>query len=634
MGSPKNYLALAIVSACVAFPSPALAATITVTTTVDNLANDGSCSIREAIINANNDAATWVDCAAGAGADVINLPAGTITFAIANPGLDSDQVSAKGDLDILTSMTINGHASGTTIDGNDLDRIFDINPDVDSLPETVTLPITVHINDLNITNGRQNQAGAVKIMPRATVSMDRCTVSNSISWADDGGGIYVYADGGIGGAESADLTLTNSTVTGNFALLHAGGIRNDGFLTMVNSTVTNNDSSFNNLINGLSCFTGPAANCTIRNSIIAGNGTVDIGEDGDPPAPMLDTGGWFNSLGYNIIGITGGAGTIITPTTGDQIDTGAAPVDLQPLANNGGPTPTHALGAASIAIDQGESSGSSTDQRGETRPCDLAVANATGGDGADIGAFEVQGACGSNADPDAVDDTATVEVNSGASSLDVLANDSDPDSDPLTISAVTQGTNGGTVSTDGATVSYTPGPNVLGADTFTYTIDDGQGGTDTATVTVTIVDTTPPDVTASVDTASLWPPNHQMENVGLTVNTSDNGGGAVTTAVSVYSDEDNLAPGSGNFSPDATLVPPSTLQLRAERSGAGDGRVYLIAIVATDASSNSSVSCVTVVVPKNNSPQALAAVAAQAAAAQAYCDANAGAAPAGYFVIQ
>jgi hypothetical protein len=350
---------------------------------------------------------------------------------------------------------------------------------------------------------------------------------------------------------------------------------------------------------------------------------------------MLDTGGTFDSLGYNIIGITGGPGTTITPTTGDQIDTGAAAVELQPLANNGGPTPTHALGAGSIAIDQGESSGSITDQRGETRPCDLAaVTNATGGDGADIGAFEEQGACASNADPDAVDDTATVEVNSGATVLDVLNNDSDPDSDPLTITSVTQGTNGGVVTTDGATVSYTPAPDFLGTDTFTYTVDDGQGGTDTATVTVTVVDTTPPEVTASVETASLWPPNHQLVDVGLTVSTSDNSGGAVTTAVSVFSDEDNLAPGSGNVSPDATFVPPSTLQLRAERSGSSDGRVYLISVTATDSSSNSTVSCVTVAVPKNNSPQAVAAVAAQAAAAQAYCEANAGAAPAGYFVIQ
>jgi hypothetical protein len=634
MGFSKRFLCLAIVAACAAvFPSAALASTITVTSTVDSLVTNGSCSIREAIINANNDAATWPDCAAGSGADIINLPAGTITFAIANtPGPpdvpangDVDQVAAQGDLDLLSSMTINGHASGTTINGAQLDRIFDINPDVDNLADTVTPAITVHINDLTMTNARQNQSGGVRIFARATVTMDRCTVSNSEAWADDGGGIFIHGDG-LFPSQPGALTLTNSTVSGNHALIIAGGIRSDGVLNIVNSTITDNDTGavFGNLAQGLMC----GLECTIRNSIIAGNGAE----------PRGDIGGTITSLGYNIIGkTTNNAGdviAIITPTVGDQFDTGAAFVELQPLANNGGPTPTHALGAGSIALDKGESSGSSTDQRGEARPCDLAaVANATGGDGADIGAFELDGACSFNTAPDAVDDAATVEVNSGAGTINVLANDSDPDSDPLTITAVTQGTNGGVVSTDGATVSYTPGPNVLGTDTFTYTIDDGQSGTDTATVTVTIEDTTPPVLTGSAGVAGLWPPNHQLENVGLTVTASDNGGGPVTTAVSVFSDEDDLAAGSGNFSPDAKNVATSTLRLRAERSGNGDGRVYLMSIIATDASGNSSAVCVTVVVPKSNSPQDQAAVAAQAAAAKASCEANAGAAPAGYVVV-
>ena len=56
--------------------------TITVTGTGDSLSNNGVCTLREAIINANNNAATWTDCAAGSGADVINRPAGTITLTI------------------------------------------------------------------------------------------------------------------------------------------------------------------------------------------------------------------------------------------------------------------------------------------------------------------------------------------------------------------------------------------------------------------------------------------------------------------------------------------------------------------------------------------------------------------------
>jgi CSLREA domain-containing protein len=628
-----NRLGLAIVATWLAVPSAALAATITVTSTVDSLVTNGSCSIREAIINANNDAATWPDCAAGSGADVINLPGGTILFAIANtPGPpdqpangDTDHVAAKGDLDILSSMTINGHSSGTTIDGNQLDRIFDINPDVDSLPETVTPVITVHVNDLTMTNARQNQSGAVRIFPRATVTIDRSTVSNSESWADDGGGIYVFGDGAFP-PQHGTLTLTNSTISGNHALIMGGGIRSDGVLSIVNSTITDNDTGgvFGNLAQGLMCGTV----CTLRNSIVAGNGA----------APRGDIGGTITSLGYNIIGKTtnnnGDVIAIITATTGDQFNTGIAPVMLGALASNGGPTLTHELGAGSIAIDQGESSAASTDQRGETRPCDLAaVTNAAGGDGADIGSFEVQGVCFSNSPPDAVDDSATIEVNSGANTIDVLANDSDPDVDPLTITAVTQGASGGVVSTDGSSISYTPGLNFLGTDTFTYTIDDGHGETDTATVTVTVEDTTPPQLTASIAAASLWPPNHQLESVGLTVVASDNGGGAVTTAVSVFSDEDDLAPGSGNFSPDAKNIAPLTLRLRAERSGAGDGRVYMISLLATDSSSNTSASCLTVVVPHSNSPQDTAAVAAQAAAAKASCEANGGAAPAGYVVV-
>ena len=64
---------------------------------------------------------------------------------------------------------------------------------------------------------------------------------------------------------------------------------------------------------------------------------------------------------------------------------------LGPLADNGGPTLTHALLEGSPAIDQGNSFGESTDQRGLPRPSDFAsIPDASGGDGSDIGAFELQ----------------------------------------------------------------------------------------------------------------------------------------------------------------------------------------------------------------------------------------------------
>jgi hypothetical protein len=69
--------------------------------------------------------------------------------------------------------------------------------------------------------------------------------------------------------------------------------------------------------------------------------------------------------------------------------------------------------------------------------------------------------------------------------VSVLANDTDVDSGALSVSAVTQGSNG-TVTTNGATVTYTPAANFNGSDSFTYNVSDGFGGTATGLVTVSV----------------------------------------------------------------------------------------------------------------------------------------------------
>ncbi|PVV22441.1 MAG: hypothetical protein B6D78_05085, partial [gamma proteobacterium symbiont of Ctena orbiculata] len=93
---------------------------------------------------------------------------------------------------------------------------------------------------------------------------------------------------------------------------------------------------------------------------------------------------------------------------------------------------------------------------------------------------------GVNDAPVATDDTIGTNEDTPVT-VDVLPNDSDPDGDTLTVTSVTQGTNG-TVAIDPVSGNpvYTPNPDFNGTDTFTYTIDDGNGGTDTATVTVTV----------------------------------------------------------------------------------------------------------------------------------------------------
>lgn len=91
-----------------------------------------------------------------------------------------------------------------------------------------------------------------------------------------------------------------------------------------------------------------------------------------------------------------------------------------------------------------------------------------------------------NDNPIAMDDSANVAQDSSANVIDVLVNDSDIDGDTLTITAVAGFNNGGSATTDGATVSYSPATGFNGVETFTYDISDGNGGSAAALVTVTV----------------------------------------------------------------------------------------------------------------------------------------------------
>jgi RHS repeat-associated protein len=100
---------------------------------------------------------------------------------------------------------------------------------------------------------------------------------------------------------------------------------------------------------------------------------------------------------------------------------------------------------------------------------------------------------GANRPPEAVDDSASTTKDTPAS-IAVLTNDTDPDHDPLTVTGITQGSNG-TVTFTAQTVTYTPSAGFLGTDTFTYTISDGKGENATATVSIEVL-CPPPTITA------------------------------------------------------------------------------------------------------------------------------------------
>jgi len=238
-------LALAL-SLLLVQPAPdALAATFTVSSTLDEpdaspgdgqcrSAPSSACTLRAAVMEANGQG----------GSHTITLPAGTFKLTIAGANEDG---GATGDLDILANLTIQGAGAGSTIvDGNQLDRVFDVKAGVTSLA----------ISQLTITNG----------------SLEGVLMA--------------------GGA----LTLTGSTVTHNgasglFAVV----------VTATNSTISQNGRS------GITATSDVSAHsATLVNSTLSGNadwGITDLGYSGQTPA---NTDGTFTVTGSTVTGNGGG----------------------------------------------------------------------------------------------------------------------------------------------------------------------------------------------------------------------------------------------------------------------------------------------------------------------------------------
>lgn len=95
-----------------------------------------------------------------------------------------------------------------------------------------------------------------------------------------------------------------------------------------------------------------------------------------------------------------------------------------------------------------------------------------------------------NEAPQATNDTINVNHSQGSIVIPVLNNDTDPESDSLSIVNIEQPANGHVVN-NGDSLTYTPNPGFVGTDTFTYTVDDGHGGQATASVTVNVTNEAP-----------------------------------------------------------------------------------------------------------------------------------------------
>ncbi len=288
------------------------------------------------------------------------------------------------------------------------------------------------LTNVHVTGNTAGNGGGVSLAFADGV-FTNCTFSNNTSTGasggGSGGGIFNSGSltvtnstisgntsagfgGGIRSAANTVMTVTNSTISGNTAngVFTGGGIDNSGRLIVTNSTIRDNratsgigngggilsdtNNNTNTIINstitnnsaaGSSSASGvlrSGGTFTIRNSIIAGN----VGNATQPDV-VASGGTGITSNGFNLIG---NRSNVTFNQTGDQFGTGSSPLAprFAPLALNGGTTQTHTLFAGSPALDAGQSSGTTTDQRGSQRPFDLPDTNIS--DGADIGAFEAQ----------------------------------------------------------------------------------------------------------------------------------------------------------------------------------------------------------------------------------------------------
>jgi hypothetical protein len=147
---------------------------------------------------------------------------------------------------------------------------------------------------------------------------------------------------------------------------------------------------------------------------------------------------------------------------------------------------------------------------------------------------------------------------------------------------------------------------------------------------INVIDTLPPVVTSSAGVASLWPPNHELVDVGFLATVVDNCDAQVGTSLATAAwsnEEETLNP----HAPDAADF-AGALRLRAERRDSGSGRVYLLVSTAADACGNSAFACTVVGVPHSLSDASATLLAGDMTQAKLQCEAQAGAPPAGFFL--
>jgi hypothetical protein len=261
---------------------------------------------------------------------------------------------------------------------------------------------TVEENDATATDANDGSSdaaayGGLAVVGGGNVNVSRSTFELNFATATEALGLAVTA-GAIYSASPGSIELTtvgrNRGDSTGVSIASTGGIFDDSTGLAIRSGTIASNGPTTGTANGANVLenSGPS---TFSNTIIAN----PRGGSGDNCAGNLAT-----SAGFNVD---------YSPTGPSCFDTPEPPTDLtsdpllsSELVNNGGPTETFALQPTSPVIDAGLNAGitlssATQDQRGMTRPVDFSgIANAPGGNGTDIGAFEFQSTCTGQAVPD------------------------------------------------------------------------------------------------------------------------------------------------------------------------------------------------------------------------------------------
>jgi len=386
-----------LLAALIALPQAVTPATITVDGADSSIVpGNGVCSLREAINNANtNTDTTGGDCIVGddlpSGGDTIELTR-DVTLTVEDnplnglPVISTDVTIAGNDhtiarestapdfrlLEVASDGTLtlnratvsggsvpNGRGKGggiltygaTTLTDSTLSHNFahDGGGGI-NISSQFNHPATTTLTRTAVTHNTANGSGGGihKTSVFSSTTLTDSTVSYNSTLDGEGGGFWIYG---------GNLDIANSTISNNSAEGERGvAILSAGFTTITNSTISGNDGG----VNGIAFF---YYEMTVKNSTLFDNSAMNLYAffGGIRLYDSIVAGGTCNYLVRDLSNnFTDSAGC-----PGDPITTG---VDFEvALADNGGPTQTHALLPGSVAIDAAQDCGLETDQRGVPR---------------------------------------------------------------------------------------------------------------------------------------------------------------------------------------------------------------------------------------------------------------------------